>query len=106
MLSLVVLFYLPFINWVKKTHFFFQYIDASHFWANTLESEYFLAKIEETLNKQLLHQVVAAENSEDRKLKLGKIYATRYHEDNLFYRCKIISYSTNSVQVEYNVPNT
>ncbi|KAJ8973120.1 hypothetical protein NQ317_011048 [Molorchus minor] len=70
-------------------------IDAGHFWANTLESEYYLAQIEESLNKQILYSAVKVEG----RLNMGKFYAARYIEDNLFYRCKINSMAQNILQI-------
>lgn len=72
-----------------------QHIDAGHFWANLLDSEIYLAKLEEILNKTVLHAVVASNNT----VKLGKMYAAKYFEDNIFYRCQIVSVNPNFAQV-------
>lgn len=72
-----------------------EHIDAGHFWANLLDSEIYLAKLEEILNKTVLHAVVASNNT----VKLGKMYAAKYFEDNIFYRCQIVSVNPNFAQV-------
>ncbi|KAJ8924323.1 hypothetical protein NQ315_007116 [Exocentrus adspersus] len=76
-----------------------EFIDASHFWANSLESEYYLGKIEKALNSEILHEVVNDAAASERVFKLGKIYAARYHADNLFYRCKIVAHSPTYMQI-------
>ncbi|XP_057664799.1 probable ATP-dependent RNA helicase spindle-E [Diorhabda carinulata] len=72
-----------------------EHVDAGHFWVNHIESEIYQAKLEEILNKTVLHSVVATGGT----LKIGKIYAARYFEDNLFYRCRVLSIVSNFVHV-------
>ncbi|KAL1512681.1 hypothetical protein ABEB36_002237 [Hypothenemus hampei] len=58
--------------------------DAGHFWAQKADEKTneLLSQIEEALNKQVLKQV-------DEQIKVGKIYAAKFVEDGLFYRCKV-----------------
>ncbi|XP_074032862.1 tudor domain containing 9 protein spindle E isoform X2 [Leptinotarsa decemlineata] len=72
-----------------------EHIDAGHFWVNLLESEIYLARIEEILNKTVLQEVATSGD----RVKVGNLYATRYSEDNMFYRCQVISLSQDMAQV-------
>ncbi|KAG5889433.1 hypothetical protein JTB14_032766 [Gonioctena quinquepunctata] len=72
-----------------------EYINAGHFWANTLDSEIHLAKIEHILNKTVLHEVLGS----GRRIVVGKWYAARYVEDNIFYRCQVTSSEENLAKV-------
>lgn len=52
-----------------------------------MESERYLAQIEEQLNRVVLHGAIASGET----IKVGKMYVARYVEDNRFYRCQVIS---------------
>lgn len=72
-----------------------EFIDASHFWATRMESEADLTKIERILNKTVLREV----HKSDDAVKLGGVYASRFHEDNMFYRCKVLSMVQGMAQI-------
>ncbi|CAG9770070.1 unnamed protein product [Ceutorhynchus assimilis] len=62
------------------------HIDAGHFWVQIADERTteLLEQIEEALNGQALQRV-------DEQLKLGKIYAAKFREDNCFYRCRLVA---------------
>ncbi|CAG9856543.1 unnamed protein product [Phyllotreta striolata] len=62
-----------------------EFVDAGHFWANRLECETHLARLEEIMNKTYLHSVVSLE----KKIQTNKLYAARFNEDGMFYRCEV-----------------
>lgn len=70
------------------------YIDAGHFWAQNADgrTNELLQQIEEALNKQVLQKV-------DERLKVGKVYAARFRQDGLFYRCKLTASAGRSNEV-------
>ncbi|KAH1007345.1 hypothetical protein HUJ04_004591 [Dendroctonus ponderosae] len=70
------------------------YIDAGHFWAQNADdrTNELLQQIEEALNKQVLKKV-------DEPLKIGKVYATRFRQDGLFYRCRLTASAGRSNEV-------
>lgn len=79
----------------QSLSFYSQFIDAGHFWVNTLESESYLTKIEEVLNRMVLHGALASGET----IKLGKMYASKYNEDNMYYRCQVISQGLQIIHV-------
>lgn len=60
-----------------------------------MESEIYLTKIEEVLNRVVLHGAIASGET----IRLGKIYAAKYVEDNMYYRCQLISSGPEMTQV-------
>lgn len=63
-----------------------------------MESEIYLAKMENELNSVVLHGVVASGET----IKLGKMYAAKYIEDTKYYRCQVISIGPQMSQVNEN----
>lgn len=72
-----------------------EHVDAGHFWVNHMESEIYLGRLEEILNKTVLHAAVASGQT----VKVGKVYAAQYFEDKLFYRCRVLSIVSNFAHV-------
>lgn len=60
-----------------------------------MESETYLTKIEEVLNRMVLHSVIAS----GQYIKVGKLYAAKYTEDNMYYRCQVISIGSHMINV-------
>nr|CAH7759338.1 unnamed protein product [Callosobruchus chinensis] len=74
-----------------------EFVDASHFWVNSFESENYLAQIDQALNKTVLRSVLEVKE----KVRVGKRYAARYVDDHLFYRCQVLSLSKITAQVRF-----
>ncbi|VEN34109.1 unnamed protein product [Callosobruchus maculatus] len=74
-----------------------EFVDASHFWVNSFESENYLAQIDQALNKTVLRNVLEVREN----VSVGKRYAARYADDNLFYRCQVLSLTKKTAQVMF-----
>ncbi|XP_030761090.1 probable ATP-dependent RNA helicase spindle-E [Sitophilus oryzae] len=62
------------------------HIDAGHFWVQNddARTNELLQKIDEALNRQVLNPL-------QEPPKVGALYAARFKEDGLFYRCKVLA---------------
>ncbi|KAK4885271.1 hypothetical protein RN001_001542 [Aquatica leii] len=63
-------------------------IDAGHFWAHVCKETtgYVILTIRNILNEDVELERVASKG-----IKIGTMYAAKFSDDNMFYRCKVIS---------------